>query len=222
MKFSLKTEILPIILIVASFVASCYFYAHFPARVPSHWNFKGEIDNYSSRAVGAFAIPLLILAMYLLFLILPKIDPKKEKYDRFARVYHIFKLAIILVLLLLYFVTGLAGLGHQFEVGKIVPAVIGILFIVLGNYMGKLKPNWFMGIRTPWTMSSETVWQKTHRLGGWMFVLAGLFLFSGAFLAKLHVYPVLFVIVIAAVLLVPVVYSYLLYREERRNIDKSC
>ena len=220
MKFSLKTEIFPIILIIATLGASFYFYAHFPAKVPSHWNFRGEIDNYSSRAVGAFAIPLLTLVMYFFFLVLPKIDPKKEKYDKFARVYHIFKLAIILLLLLLYFVTALVGLGYQIEVGKIVPAAVGVLFIVMGNYMGKLKSNWFMGIRTPWTMSSETVWQKTHRLGGWMFVLAGIFLFGGVFLAKFFVYQFLFAIILAIILLVPMVYSYLLYRKERGGIDK--
>lgn len=215
-KPTLKTEILPIVLIVLNIAASFYFYAHFPERVPTHWNFRGQIDAYSNKAFAAFFFPLLIFGMYLLFLAIPYIDPKKDHYIQFSKVYHIFKGAIIVLLSLIYFYAGLAGLGYNLPINYVVPPAIGLLFIVLGNYMAKIKSNWFFGIRTPWTISSEEVWQKTHRLGGKLFILAGLFLIFGSLLSA-EVFWIGFLIFVIVASLVPIVYSYLLYRKIEKN-----
>ncbi len=215
-KPTIKTEIIPIILILTSIAASFYFYANFPDQVPTHWNYRGEVDSYSSKAFGAFFFPLLILGIYLLFLVIPYLDPRQKRYQDFAKVYHIFKGILVGFMALIYFITGLAGLGYQISVGSIVPAGVGLLFIVLGNYLSKIKPNWFMGIRTPWTLESEEVWNKTHRLGGKLFILMGLFMIFGSIL-PVEYFWYSFVVGVMAVSLIPIVYSYLLFRKLEKN-----
>ncbi|MFA6215125.1 MAG: SdpI family protein [Patescibacteria group bacterium] len=211
-KPTLKTEFIPVILIILSVFASFYFYANFPEKVPTHWNYRGQIDGWSGKGFAAFFFPGLIFGLYLLFLGLPYLDPKKEHYLEFAKVYHIFKNFFIGFMVAIYFYTGLAGLGYELPVNVVVPTIVGLLFLILGNYMGKIKSNWFMGIRTPWTLSNEQVWNKTHRLGGKLFMLMGLFMIFGSFLpAELFWYS--FIAGITIVSLFPMIYSYLLYKK---------
>lgn len=215
MKFKLKYEIFPILAILATIVFAFYFFANAPEQVPTHWNIHGQVDDYSSKAFTATFFPSLIVAVYLLFWLLPKIDPKKEKYEKFARVYGIFRTIIVLFFILMFFITSLVALGYNIDVGRIIPASVGLLFILLGNYMGKLKSNWFVGIRTPWTLSSERVWQKTHRLGGWMFVLMGLYMLAGVIWPVLWGGGTIFVIIVA-VAIIPMAYSYFLFKKEKK------
>jgi len=215
-KSTIKTEIWPIILILLAIISSFYFYANFPEQVPIHWNFAGEPDNWSSRAVAAFLFPGIILGMYLLFLFLPLIDPKKERYQQFKKVYHIFKGFIIFFMIAIYFITGFNALGYDISVGLWIPLLVGILFIIIGNYMGKIKPNWFMGIRTPWTMSSEEVWNKTHRVGGKIFMIGGLAMMIMNFIPVNLRLP-LFIVTVLTMVLGTVGYSYILYAKEKKK-----
>ncbi len=214
-KPNLKTEILPILLLAIAGVLSFYFYAHFPEQVPTHWNLAGEVDAYGPRAVAAFLIPAVILGMYLLFLFLPIADPKKERYDQFKKTYHIFKFLIIFFMFILYVATSLNAIGYYVNVGMVVPLMVGTLFVILGNYMSKIKTNWFMGIRTPWTLSSEEVWNKTHRFGGKAFMLGGLMIASTAF-APIKMKTILFFSALAIMILGTVLYSYLAYLKEKK------
>ncbi|MFA5021977.1 MAG: SdpI family protein [Patescibacteria group bacterium] len=211
-KASFKTEIIPIILILLSIAASFYFYANFPPTVATHWNYKGDVDGWSSKAFAAFFFPFFNIALYLLFLGIPYLDPKKDRYEQFAKVYHVFKNLFVIFMTAIYFLVGLAGLGYDVSVGSIVPASVGILFIILGNYMGKIKSNWFMGIRTPWTLSNEEVWNKTNRLGGKIFILIGILLIVGIVLPPM-VFWQLFIIGMLIIVLVPMIYSFLLYKK---------
>jgi uncharacterized membrane protein len=215
-KPSLKTEIIPLLLIIISIIASFYFYANFPERVPMHWNFSGQVDGWGSKTTGAFVLPIVILAMYVMFLLIPYLDPKKDRYEQFVKVYHLFKDYIIAFMVLVYFVTGLAGLGYNMPVGLIIPIGVGILFILIGNYMAKIKMNWFMGIRTPWTLSSEEVWNKTHRMGGKIFILGGiLIMLSG--IAPLSLRLPIFILTMILLLFGTIGYSYWVYRSENNK-----
>ena len=218
-KLSVKSEIVPVMLIVAAWILSLYFYAHFPAQVASHWDFQGKVNGYSSSAGLAFGIPALLTGMYLLFLGLPFLDPKKERYAEFGKIYHYIKAAIILVLFGVYVITGLYNLGYPVQVGIAVPWLIGLLFIVLGNFMGKIKPNWFVGIRTPWTLSSENVWTKTHRFGGFMMMLFGVLIIISPLLSK-SLGIAVFVLGIVLVTVGSFVYSYILFRQEREKAER--
>ena len=215
-KPTLKTELLPILLIVIMLVGSFYFYSNFPESVPTHWNSAGEMDGWSGKTFGAFFMPLFSFGLYLLFIGLPYLDPKKERYQEFTKVYHIFKALIILFMALIYFATSLVGLGFQFNISALIFVSIGILFIIMGIYMPQIKSNWFIGIRTPWTLSSETVWQKTHEVGGKLFIISGLLFITNIFLPPSW-HWVLFGIVVAMLLIGTFGYSLWEYRRTTKT-----
>ncbi len=214
-KPTLKSEIFPIIVLSATVLLSLYFYANFPELVATHWNFEGQIDNYNSKFVGAFTIPLLIIGLYIMFLVLPYVDPKKDRYQEFAKTYHIFKGLIIGFMSIIYVTASLVNLGYPIPIDLVVPTLIGILFIVMGNYMGKIKHNWFMGIRTPWTLSSENVWNKTHRVSGWLFIGLGTVMLTTPLLPKAIITPFFFSAIIITVI-GSMAYSYFLYHKENK------
>jgi len=218
-KPTIKTEILPIIFIIMAIILSFYFYANFPEKVPIHWNVAGEVDNWGSAGFAAFLLPAVILGMYLLFLGIPYLDPKKDRYQEFRQVYHAFKTLIILFMLAIYLITSLNGLGYSIAVGAWVPVMVGLLFIIIGSYLPKIKTNWFIGIRTPWTLSSETVWQKTHQFGSKVFIVGGILMMLEAIVPVTWRIP-LFILILAITLLGTLVYSYWLYRAEEKKKEK--
>ncbi len=216
---SWRTEWLPIAMIMASLLSGFYFYGHFPDRVPSHWGVSGQVDGWSSPFTAAFFMPIMIAAIYFLLLFVPELDPKRDRYQEFGRVYHIFKNTIIGFMVALYFLVGLNGIGHDLPIGALVPAMVGVLFILIGNYMSKLRLNWFIGARTPWTLSSENVWNKTNRLSGKLFVLGGLLMLAETVIPVSWRMPVLIFIVLV-VALVPIIYSYFAYAKEEKEKNK--
>lgn len=215
-KPTIKSEIIPLLIIIVAVISALYFYSVFPERVPMHWNFQGEVNGWGSRATAAFAVPAMLIGIYVLFLVLPKIDPRKEKYEQFAKAYNIFRNLILLFLLIIYFLASFNALGYNTQIGLVIPLLVGILFIVLGVYLPQIKSNWFVGIRTPWTLSSETVWEKTHRVGGKMFILAGLLIALSAF-APAVCKAYLFIFAIIILLVGTIGYSYIIYQREKKK-----
>lgn len=216
MKFTFKKEIIPLFLIVISVALGFYFYSVFPEQVPMHWNVYGQVDSYGSRFAGAIIGPAMLVGMYLLFLIIPLIDPKKEKYGQFAKTYYFIRLALMLVMLGIFLIASLAGLGWNVRIEIWIPVLIGLLFILMGNYLGKIKPNWFIGIRTPWTLESPEVWNKTHRLGGKLFMLLGLWLLLAPLMNGKLVFIGMIILMLLLVL-ITTIYSYLLFRKIKKQ-----
>ncbi|NMC51574.1 SdpI family protein [Candidatus Kuenenbacteria bacterium] len=210
---NIKTEIVPIFFIVVGLILSVYFYSHFPERVATHWNISGEVDGWSSRGFSAFFFPALNLAIYLLMIGLPSLDPRRGNYENFRTAYHVIKGALVVFLSLIYFVVGLNGLGYKIPVGTIIPIGIGVLFVVIGYFLNHVKQNWFLGIRTPWTLSSESVWQKTHHFA------SRIFMFCGVLMAVCGFYPSFFwpamIAILALMVFGTIVYSYLVFRKEK-------
>jgi uncharacterized membrane protein len=215
-KPTIKSEFFSLLLIAISVAASFYFYAHFPERVITHWNFAGEPNGWSSRGFAAFFFPALLAGMYILFLAIPYFDPKKERYAEFAKAYSVFRAFIIFIMTLIFFIASLDNLGFNFNIGAWTASAVGVLFIVIGNYMGKLKMNWFVGIRTPWTLSSEAVWNKTHRFGGKVFVFCGVLMALTGFSPLAWRLP-LFIAEIIILLFGTIIYSYLVYLQEKKK-----
>ncbi|HEB84101.1 MAG TPA: DUF1648 domain-containing protein [Bacteroidetes bacterium] len=178
MKINWRNEWLQWVLLAGMFLLAALSWHSAPERIPVHWNIAGEVDRYGGRFEGLFAIPLLSLAIYLLMLFVPRIDPAKLSHLQHASVYSAIRLAILSFLVVIYLVVHLAMRGVPVRIEVIVPLLVGVLFLLLGNWMGKIRPNWFLGIRTPWTLSSRRSWQKTHRVGGWIFIFFG-FAFMG-------------------------------------------
>lgn len=210
-----KTETLPILFILIVILISFYFHAHMPETVPSHWNAQGQVDGWSSKNFTVFFFPILIIGMYLLFLVLPYLDPRKQNYQKFTGAYHVFKTILILFISLIYILAGFAGLGYDLPMDKIVVSMIGLLFLIIGTYLPKIKSNWFIGIRTPWTLSSEEVWQKTHQIGGHLFIVEGALLIFLVFLLPQFLFSFFMVSIIIIVIWI-FAYSYWLYRKNKK------
>lgn len=219
-KSSFKTELFPLLIILISIIASFFFYQSFPEQVATNWNIAGEADAWSSRAQAAFMMPAVGIFLYLMFVFIPRIDPKKERYEQFSRVYHIFKSIIILFLVLIYFVSSLSAIGFDIDITRTVTFFVGILFIVLGNYMSKIKMNWFIGIRTPWTLSSEEVWNQTHRVGGKLFMFSGIIMMVIGYVPIYLRLPLLLVIILT-LSLGTLAYSYYLFNQEQKQKNGS-
>ncbi|MGB9867019.1 MAG: SdpI family protein [Bacillota bacterium] len=211
-----KADLLLVGVTLVCFVAGLWAYPRLPHKVPTHWNFRGEVDGWSSKQFGVFFFPALTLAMYVLFLYLPLLDPKRASYEKFQGAYRLIVSSVIMFMNGMYLITILAGLGYMVDVGVLVRLGVSLLFIVIGDQLARVKPNWFVGIRTPWTLSSEDNWRKTHRFGAKTMVLGGLLPlltlpFRGAAAATIY-----FVLVMGGAL-VPVLYSYMLFRSARQE-----
>ena len=213
-KFSIN-NVIQISVLLASVILSVYFYQIFPAIVPTHWGFSGQVDGWCPKWLGAFLLPVLLFAIYFLFSWLPKIDPKRANYEDFKKTFAVFKTAIMVVLFGIYIIASLNAVGVVVSVAFWTPVLIGLLFIVIGNYFGKIRNNYFVGIRTPWTLSSEDVWNKTHRLGGKLFVIGGILMMLNGFAPTMWRIGLL-IAVIVLVSVVPIIYSYILYKKSAK------
>jgi len=208
-----KTTIAALTIIILSFVIGIYLYPSMPERMASHWNSAGEVDGNMSRFWGVFLMPIVSAGMLLLFFIIPKIDPLKKNIKKFIKYYEWFMLLMIVFLFYIYMLTIYWNLGKRFDMGRMITPAIGILFIYIGVLVDNAKRNWFIGIRTPWTLSSDRVWAKTHKLGGKLFKIAGIIALFGLVLPKYAMWLLLVPALAAG--LCPVVYSYLEYQKEK-------
>jgi uncharacterized membrane protein len=201
-----------IILIVVCAVA-VYAYVKLPAdgQYPVHWSFSGQPDRYGSKVEAVSMGPVVSVLIYVLAVVLPGIDPKRRNYERFKNEYILLMQVIMGFLAAVYIISIMAAFGRQVSITLWVNAMLGVLFMVLGNYMSRIKQSWFVGIKTPWTLSSEKVWDKTHRFGGRMFVILGLIFVINAFVGFITNVAV-FLVLLFGLALSPIVYSYILYR----------
>jgi len=215
-KLSIKTELVPLLFVTATVATVLCFYNRLPEKVASHWNFAGQIDGWTSNTFHGIFFPLLIIGLYALLLILPMIDPHQENYQKFISTYHIFKGLIIATLFVVYLTATLFNLGYQINVGITVATTVGFLMMIMGFYLRDIKENWFIGIRTPWTLSSHTVWEKTHKLGSWVFMAFGLIIIIAPYL-PMNLSIFLFVLGVLGVSLGTILYSYFLFSQEKKT-----
>ena len=184
-----KSHIIILAIISFSFIIaiSLYQIPCYPEKVASHWNIKGEVDGYLPKTWGLFLMPIISLVLFFLFLLLPQIDPLKENYKNFRKYYEGFMVLLTVFFFYIYSLIILWNIGVRFNMAKAMVPAMSILFFYIGILVENAKRNWFVGIRTPWTLSSDFVWDKTHKLGGKLFkvcsgiALLGLFLSSYAF-----------------------------------------
>jgi uncharacterized membrane protein len=193
---------------------SIWAYARLPESVPTHWNFRGEADDYSSRLVAVLVMPAAVLVLTGVFQVLPRIDPRGANYQKFRDTYWLLMNGILCFLLAFHVALIAIWMGAPMDMNRVVTVGAGAMFVLLGNYLGRVESNWFLGIRTPWTLSSETVWRKTHRTAAWLFVAGGLVVILVG-LVRPGGYPALLGVTAAVVIGVPVLQSYVLWRRER-------
>jgi len=204
-----------ILVLLIMLVAGIVIYPYLPERVPIHWNAAGQVDNYGSRSFGAFMLPFFTVGIYVLMLVLPLVDPRRENYLKFLGAYRIIRLGLVLFMAVLHGLVLTSALGYYVPMDRVMPALLGLLFILIGNYLPRIRYNYFVGIRTPWTLANEEVWRKSHRFAGMAYVLAVVIFILVAFLARgtLAFMVVITAIILAAVL--SVIYSLIIF--PRRN-----
>jgi len=182
--------------------------------LPVHWNIHGEVDRYSGKFEALLLMPLIALGIQALLIVIPLLEPRRLNLQRSWKAYAAIWIGVLALLAAIYGALVLNALGQPVNPGRVAPVLLGLLFVVLGNYMGKIRSNFFVGIRTPWTLSSERAWNKTHRLGGWVFLALGLLIVLVGLLADA---PVAFVILMSGVIgavLFLVVYSYIAWKQD--------
>lgn len=218
-KYSFKTELWPVGLLFLTLALAFWAYPQLPEQVITHWNFNGEADGWSSRLFHSLFFPGLVLFIYFLLTFIPKFDPMSERYQEFSKAYLVIRNLILSVIFIIFLAATLVNLGYNLNIGIIVATVIGLLMITLGFYFRKIKRNFFVGIRTSWTISSEKVWDKTHHLGSYLFVTWGLLLIAAPYLNQK---VALFILLGGAISVVFTlfVYSYWLYSQEKKEVDK--
>ena len=207
MHLTWRTELPQLLLVAAMFALAAAFWPSTSNQIPIHWNLSGQPDRYGGKFEGLLLMPLTALGLYLLLLLLPKVDPKRANYEVFRGTYLVVRLAVLVFLALIYGFILLWIRGIQLKASMVFPVLGGALFIAAGLLIGRIRPNWFVGIRTPWTLSSELSWRKTHQLGRWMLALVGV-VFIGSGLVGTAMAFVAAMIFLFAVSLLLTVYSY--------------
>lgn len=204
--------------LMAATIFSIWAYPQLPAEVATHFDIHGVADDWSTRRFAAAMVPVMLFLTLVISVILPKIDPRRANYSLFNPTYWTVVTTVMLLLLGIHVLVLGSALGWKVNLGRWGFIGMGAMLIVLGNLMSRVRPNWFLGIRTPWTLSSDTVWRKTHRFGGMAFVLAGCcFLAAAMVTAPWAPYAAFGATAVAG--LSSVVYSYLVWRREPREAE---
>lgn len=209
-----KTTIISVSILVLSFILAIYFYPQMPEKMVSHWNTQGEVDGVLPKFWGLFLMPLISAGLLLLFWLIPKIDPLKANLKKFRKYFDGFVLLILGFLFYIYLLSIFWNIGLRFNMPQVLAPAFAALFYYLGILTEKAKRNWFVGIRNPWTLSNEKVWEKTHQISGKLFKITGGIALLTIFIPNYALYFIL--IPIISVSIFTFVYSFLVYQKEVR------
>lgn len=203
-------------IVVLAIVAGIVVYPHMPAQVVSHWNAAGQPDGTMSKFWGVFLLPLMLAILLVVYLIIPRIDPLEKNIALFRGAYDAFWLGVALFMAYLYALMLFYNTGSRFDFTIALVPAMALLFWLVGWLMARSKRNWFIGIRTPWTLSDDRIWEATHRLGGTLFRVTAVLMLGALAFPRELIWFVLIPVFVAAV--VPVVYSYILYRRLAQEV----
>lgn len=216
MNFSIKKE-LPILgIALLPLLYLVFVWNSLPEKVPLHWNLEGEIDNWGSKYTLIGLVFFMPILTYILMLVVPKIDPKKRieamggKYDQFKFILVAFM--SVLSIFIIYI-----SKNQKLSSPSMIVVLVGILFVFMGNYFKVIKPNYFIGIKTPWTLENEDVWKLTHLLAGKMWVIGGIVIVICSLIVPEDLNFYIFMSITAVISFVPIVYSYLIYQKTKKN-----
>jgi uncharacterized membrane protein len=205
---------IPLLIVAVAVIASAVVYPNLPVTVPTHWDMLGRPNGWGSRVWGAWVLPIVMLLLWGLMRVLPRIDPRGANYAKFGGAFEAIVISILLYMLGLHLIILRASLGYPVAMQRVLPIGVGILLVLIGNLLPRARPNWFIGIRTPWTLSSDRVWEKTHRVGGRAFVAGGLAILTAALVAPQWAHYGLDAVVVVCSL-GAVLYSYIAWRREQ-------
>jgi uncharacterized membrane protein len=204
---------IPLVLIVIAVFVSIFAYPHLPDRVPTHWNASGEVNGWSSRLWGAWMLPLTMALVWLILRAVPHIDPRKANYAKFQGMYDWLVILVIAFMLAIHVVIILAATGSPIAMHTVMMPSVGIFIAALGLLLPRVHPNWFVGIRTPWTLTSDLSWERTHRIAGPLFIALGVLIVASTAMAPT---TAIWILVVAAVgiTIFLFAYSYQVWKED--------
>ena len=207
-KKNLKLLIVTTILMLLPMAAGLVLWDQLPAQMPSHWNAAGEVDQYSSKAFVVFGFPAIMISAQWLCSLGTAADPKKQNHSE--KVIHLVLWIIPILSLVLHTITYATALGVPVRIELVMPVLIGLIFTIIGNYLPKCKQSYTIGIKIPWTLSSEENWNKTHRFAGWLWTVCGIAVILAGFLGIIWILLGIMLLMVFA----PIIYSYILYKKE--------
>ena len=210
----ISIKLAALLVVLASFLVSAYFYPLLPDEIASHWDASGNVNGYMPKLLGLFLVPLVTLALVAIFLVIPKIDPLKQNIKKFRGNFDSFVLLLVLFMLYIQVLTILWNIEIKVGITQALAPAFGLLFYYSGVLIEKSKRNYFIGIRTPWTLSSDRVWDKTAKVGGRLFKISGIIMLLGVFLPSYTI----FLVIVPAILssAYAFVYSYVEFNKKRR------
>lgn len=192
-------------------LANILVFNYLPAQVPTHWGVTGQVDAYMAKEIGIWVMPGLSLALTVFFKYLPQFDPKNKNYTLFAHEWNIIQISLVGFLSFMHFLILYFSFNPNANFLSIFFVGLGVFFVLLGNYLSKIRQNYFIGVRTPWTLDSTDNWNKTHRYASWCFVIIGIFIIIEAF--TLWLPPIFVILGIIILSILPMIYSFLLFKK---------
>jgi uncharacterized membrane protein len=209
--------------VVAMLLLSSWAWFQLPddAQIPVHWGPSGEADAFGPKWLGLLGLPLVAMGILALLAFIPRIEPRRENLERSSTAYVAIGVAVLALMAAIHVFAVLAALGSAANIAPVAGIGVGVLFVVIGNFIGKTRSNWFFGIRTPWTLSSERAWTRTHRLGGYLFLALGAAMIVAAFLLPPEAFIWIVLIGVFGLIGVLFGYSYLVWRNDpdRRTLS---
>lgn len=201
-------------IILISYLIGIYLYPSMPNEIASHWNIQGEVNGYMPKFWALFLMPMLLTLSVILYQVIPKIDPLKKNIEKFHKQYDLFIFAFTLFMFYMYVLSVLWNLNVKLNITQLMIPALATLIFYTGSFLKSAQRNWFIGIRTPWTLSNDKVWQKTHNLGGTLFMACGIITLFALFLDQYFIQLVLVPILSSTIILV--IYSYVVWRKLKK------
>jgi uncharacterized membrane protein len=217
MKLSVKKELPLIGIVLAPFVYLAIIWDTLPDKVPTHWNYKGDVDKWGDKYSLIALLFLLPVLTYVLMLVIPKIDPKK-KIELMGGKYYQLKFVLVLFMSTLAFIILHIAVSQDILSPNLIFIPIGVLFVALGNYFKVIQPKYVMGIKTPWTLESKEVWKLTHTLAGKLWIAGGLIIVLTSLTIAESIFIYVFIGILVIITLVPVIYSYIKFKELKAQL----
>lgn len=215
-QFNLKTTWLISVVVVLIMVGlSAWAWVQLPAdaSIPVHWNAAGQVDRYGGKAEGLLLLPAVVVGVLVLFNVIRYIDPLRVNIERSGQAYRAVLLGVLFFMAVLHGGAVLSAVGYPINIGLLAAPAVGLMFIVMGNYMGKIRRNYMFGVRTPWTLASELSWNKTHRLSGKLFVLSGVLVILASLWSSVWAFYVMTATILGTVLFT-MIYSYWVWKSD--------
>ena len=219
-KNTLKKEWYMIILLLSPFVASLMLWDTMPDIVPIHFNAAGEADDFGPRWINAFLLPGIALITYFFLLVIPAIDPKK-RIENTQKPIAAIRIVISLFLIGVYALVMMKSFDMEADIGQFVLVSVGVLIAITGNYMNSIKPNYFIGIRTPWTLEDPEVWKKTHRFASKLWIIGGIIMTASAFIPILKGSIFVTIGSVMVLAIIPLIYSYQIFNKLKNSNKDS-